>query len=189
MYYHYAILLLFGPFIKVRFTGSSISPNEICVQAADAIMSLVRSYRQLYTLRRTPCFVPYIVLAASIVHLVATDSTPNIGAFTQILQCMTHLHEMNPSHNFANRAEQILRIMAHNWSVEISQESERESGSEVGVRSLPVNFFSSEMENIPRARSHFTAISIFSPFPAQMPPHAAFKEQLQSDGFILLGEG
>jgi hypothetical protein len=189
MYYHYAILLLFGPFIKARFIGSSISPNEICVQAADAIMSLVRSYRQLYTLHRTPCFVPYIVLAACIVHLVATDSTPNIGAFTQILQCMTHLHEMSASHSFASRAEQILCIMAHNWSVEISKGDEGQSGHEPELRSLPVNFFSSEMESIPLARSHFIAISIFSPFPAQTPPHSAFRKQLQSDGFILLEEG
>lgn len=189
MYYHYAILLLFGPFIKVRFTGSSISPNEVCVQAADAIMSLVRSYRQLYTLRRTPCSVPYIVLAASIVHIVATDSAPHIGAFTQILQSMTHLHEMSPSHSFASRAEQILRIIAHNWSVEISKVNKRQSGSESALRSLPVNFFSSEMERIPHARSHFTAISIFSPFSAQTPSHSAFREQLLSDGFVLLEEG
>jgi len=189
MYYHFAILLLFGPFIKVRFIGSSISPKEICVQAADAVMSLVRSYRQLYSLRRTPCFVPHIVLAASIVHLVTSDSISNIGAFTQILQCMTHLHEMSPSHGFASRAEQILRITAHSWSVEMSQESERESGSEATLRSLPVSFFSPKMESIPRAQSHFTAISIFSPFPAQTPPHDASKKQLQSEGFILLEEG
>jgi len=189
MYYHYAILLLFAPFIKVRFTGSSISPNEVCVQAADAIMSLVRSYRQIYSLRRTPCFVPYIVLAASIVHLVATDSTPNIGVFGEILQCMTHLHEMSPCHSFATRAEHILRIMAHDWSVEISAENEKQSGNELTLQSLPLNFFSSEMESIPRAWSHFTAISIFSPFPAQTPPHSAFRKQLQRDGFILLEEG
>jgi len=188
MYYHFAILLLFGPFVKVHFAGSSISPKEICLQAADAITSLVRSYRQLYSLRRTPCFVPHVVLAASIVHLFATDSIPNIGAFTQILQNMTHLHEMSPSHSFASRAEQILRTMVHNWSVEISQESQRESWGEAALRSIPVNFFSPELESISWARFQFTAISIFSPFPAQTPPHSAFKKQLRGGGFILLEE-
>ncbi len=189
MYYHFAILLLFSPFIKVRFVGSSISPNEVCLQAADAIMSLVRSYRQLYSLRRAPCFVPHIVLAAGIVNLVATDSTASIGGLTKILHCMTHLHEMSHSHGFASRAEQILRIIAHSWSVEISQESERESKIEAALPPLPVKYFSSEMESIRYARSHFTTISIFSPFPSQTPPHAAFKKQLHKDGFILLEQG
>jgi hypothetical protein len=190
MYYHFAILLLFGPFIKVGFIGSSISPNEICIQAADAITSLVCSYRQLYSLRRAPCFVPYIALASSIAHLVAADSSPNIGAFTQILQGITHLHEMSPSHQFSSRATQILRTMAHNWNIEMPQESEGEPGNELketaAPRTLSINFFSMQMEDMPPSRSQFTAISIFSPFPAQTPPFPAFKKQLERDGFMLL---
>ncbi len=69
MYYHFAILLLFRPLIKLRIVGSSISPRDVCLQAADAISGLLRSYSQLYTLRRTPSFVPYFVLTSSIMHL------------------------------------------------------------------------------------------------------------------------
>ena len=69
MYYHFAILLLFRPLIKLRIIGSSIMPRDVCSQAADAISSLLRSYSQLYTLRRTPSFVPYFVLTSSIMHL------------------------------------------------------------------------------------------------------------------------
>lgn len=69
MYYHFAILLLFRPLIKLRIIGSSISPRDVCSQAADAITGLLRSYAQLYTLRRTPSFVPYFVLTSSIMHL------------------------------------------------------------------------------------------------------------------------
>lgn len=189
MYYHFAMLLLFGPFIKVRFTGSSISPNEICIQAADAITSLVCSYRQLYSLRRAPCFVPYIVLASSIAQLVAANSSPNIGTFTQIILNVTHLHEMTLSHGFSSRATQILRTMAHNWNVMMLQESEGEPRNDPeetgGMRNLLVKFFSVQMENSPPSRSQFTEISIFSPFPAQTPPFPAFKKQLERDGFIL----
>ncbi|KAI1391792.1 nitrogen assimilation transcription factor nirA [Hypoxylon trugodes] len=69
MYYHFAILLLFRPLIKLRIIGSSILPRDVCAQAADAIQGLLRSYSQLYTLRRTPSFVPYFVLTSSIMHL------------------------------------------------------------------------------------------------------------------------
>ncbi|KAI1818640.1 hypothetical protein GGS20DRAFT_581396 [Poronia punctata] len=75
MYYHFAILLLFRPLIKLRVIGSSILPRDVCSQAADAIQGLLRSYSQLYTLRRTPSFVPYFVLTSSIMHLAVGAST------------------------------------------------------------------------------------------------------------------
>lgn len=70
MYYHFSLLLLFRPFIKLRFLTSRVSPYEICCQAAENILTLVRSYDQLYTLARTPSFVPYIVLASCVILLV-----------------------------------------------------------------------------------------------------------------------
>lgn len=69
MYYHFAILLLFRPFIKLKILGSKVSPRDVCSQAADAIQGLLRSYSQLYTLRRTPSFVPYFVLTSAIMHM------------------------------------------------------------------------------------------------------------------------
>ncbi|KAI0172933.1 fungal-specific transcription factor domain-containing protein [Hypoxylon sp. FL1284] len=69
MYYHFAILLLFRPLIKLRIIGSGILPRDVCSQAADAIQGLLYSYSQLYTLRRTPSFVPYFLLTSSIMHL------------------------------------------------------------------------------------------------------------------------
>jgi hypothetical protein len=119
MYYHFAILLLFGPFMKVRFLDSSVSPTQICLQAADAIASLIFSYRQLFTLRRTPSFVPYIVLASGIMHLACVDtagkglSDIRVNASMHILQDTADLLEMIPSHRFARRGTQILRVMAH----------------------------------------------------------------------------
>ncbi|KAI0476279.1 fungal-specific transcription factor domain-containing protein [Xylariaceae sp. FL0804] len=77
MYYHFAILLLFRPLLKLRIIGSSILPRDICAQAADAIQGLLHSYSQLYTLRRTPSFVPYFVLTSSIMHLAIGVGIPN----------------------------------------------------------------------------------------------------------------
>jgi hypothetical protein len=80
MYYHFAILLLFRPFLKLRMIGSHILPRDVCSQAADAIQNLTRSYDRLYTLRRTPSFVPYFVLTSAIMHLVIGATTPSDNA-------------------------------------------------------------------------------------------------------------
>lgn len=90
MYYHFAILLLFRPLIKLRIIGSAILPRDVCAQAADAIQGLLRSYSQLYTLRRTPSFVPYFVLTSSIMHLA-------VGAEASKGQPKSPEEESNPS--------------------------------------------------------------------------------------------
>ncbi|CAI4214215.1 unnamed protein product [Parascedosporium putredinis] len=77
MYYHFAILLLFRPLIKLKIIGSKVLPRDVCSQAADAIQNLLRSYSQLYTLRRTPSFVPYFVLTSAIMHMAIAASPPS----------------------------------------------------------------------------------------------------------------
>lgn len=132
MYYHFAILLLFRPLIKLRIVGSSISPRDVCSQAADAIQGLLHSYSQLYTLRRTPSFVPYFVLTSSIMHLaIAASSAPSQGegqpsrsklgdnVTKAINQGIADLTEMAPCHHFAEQALNILRYLAKKWSIEI----------------------------------------------------------------------
>ncbi|KXX72886.1 Nitrogen assimilation transcription factor nit-4 [Madurella mycetomatis] len=146
MYYHFAILLLFRPLIKLRIIGSSISPRDVCSQAADAICGLLRSYSQLYTLRRTPSFVPYFVLTSSIMHLAigatssvqpqsttGTDSAqhgqsaqaspraPKLEphAAEALSRGIEDLTEMAPCHHFAEQALNILRYLAKKWNVDI----------------------------------------------------------------------
>lgn len=140
MYYHFAILLLFRPLIKLRIIGSKVSPRDVCSQAADAIQNLLKSYSQLYTLRRTPSFVPYFVLTSTIMHLaigatkvsadlgnpVATD-TDTMGESAKInprvaeslSQGISDLTEMAPCHHFAEQALNILRYLAKKWNIEV----------------------------------------------------------------------
>lgn len=138
MYYHFAILLLFRPLIKLRIIGSTVSPREVCTQAADAIQGLLHSYSQLYTLRRTPSFVPYFVLTSSIMHLaIAASSSPlpsgldgyagqklapaKLGdkVTKSINQGIEDLTEMAPCHHFAEQALNILRYLAKKWNIEV----------------------------------------------------------------------
>lgn len=150
LYYHFAILLLFRPLIKLRILGSKVSPRDVCQQAADAIQSLLRSYAQLYTLRRTPSFVPYFVLTSAIVHLAigAADKTraeggdPNINKMEpaaqidpriaqSLAQAISDLAEMAPCHNFAEQALNILRFLAKKWKIDINVD---------GVKPLPQDY-------------------------------------------------
>ncbi|TWU71340.1 hypothetical protein ED733_002248 [Metarhizium rileyi] len=138
MYYHFAILLLFRPLIKLRIIGSKILPKDVCSQAADAIQGLLTSYSQLYTLRRTPSFVPYFVLTASIMHLaigasVAVDVNPGKVTPADIKKAIkidprvsealkrgiADLTEMAPCHHFAEQALKILRYLAKKWNIEV----------------------------------------------------------------------
>ncbi|KAM3549129.1 hypothetical protein MY1884_008879 [Beauveria asiatica] len=138
MYYHFAILLLFRPLIKLRIIGSKVYPRDVCSQAADAIQSLLKSYSQLYTLRRTPTFVPYFVLTSTIMHLAigATKVSSDLSgsadidamgesakidphASDSLAQGIADLAEMAPCHHFAEQALNILRFLAKKWNIEV----------------------------------------------------------------------
>ncbi len=140
MYYHFAILLLFRPLIKLRIIGSKVSPRDVCSQAADAIQNLLKSYSQLYTLRRTPSFVPYFVLTSTIMHLAigatkvssalngaASTGTDAMGESAKInphvsdslTQGIADLAEMAPCHHFAEQALNILRYLAKKWNIDV----------------------------------------------------------------------
>lgn len=143
MYYHFAILLLFRPLIKLRIIGSKVSPRDVCSQAADAIQGLLTSYSQLYTLKRTPSFVPYFVLTSAIMHLAigATgindeDAETNEEKMKKaakidprvtdaLNQGIADLTEMAPCHHFAEQALNILRFLAKKWNIEVNVDGDK----------------------------------------------------------------
>lgn len=78
MYYHFAVVLLFRPLIKLRLKNSAFLPRDICFEHAVQIQNLSKTYSQMYTLQRTPSFVPYFVLTAAIMHLaIAASGIPS----------------------------------------------------------------------------------------------------------------
>ncbi|KAF5697412.1 nitrogen assimilation transcription factor nirA [Fusarium mundagurra] len=130
MYYHFAILLLFGPFVKLRITGSEVLPRDVCLQAAGAIQGLLTSYSRLYTLKWAPAFVPYFALASSIMHLVVMAGTVQINKFDTAVRTDPHLFEavkqgiarfaeMTPRHHIAEQALHLLRYLAKKWNVDV----------------------------------------------------------------------
>ncbi|KAG5922152.1 hypothetical protein E4U42_005582 [Claviceps africana] len=145
MYYHFAILLLFRPLIKLRINGSKILPKDVCTQAADAIQGLLTSYSQLYTLRRTPSFVPYFVLTSSIMHLAIGASAAESSSHGQVTPSaaikkaikidpsvkealqrgIADLTEMAPCHHFAEQALNIMHYLAKKWNIDVEFTEEK----------------------------------------------------------------
>lgn len=76
MYYHFAIIVLFRPFFKVKFLESAVSPRTVCIEAADSISALLSSYANLYTLRRMPSLVSHVVLASTTIYLANVSDAP-----------------------------------------------------------------------------------------------------------------
>ena len=194
MYYHYAILLLFRPFIKLDIMGSGVSPQDVCGQASDAIQALTKSYSQLYTLRRTPSFVPYFVLTSTIAHLVTHGS--GLSGPQQLTQGIADLTEMTRSHGFAVHARDILVFLAAHWEVEVkwTDGEGRDHKALCRPRSMRTNQFCPNIENID-TKSTFRLRTedeedeeenpLFWPFPMQGRPLLGLGPLLREAGFLI----
>ena len=119
MFYHCAILLLFRPFLLSSFAPFPISPSEICIQTAGNLTTLIRSYRQLHTLRRTPTFTPYIILNTAIVALVDTTLAGAVSLPSILDDSLNNLTHISVCHGFANHAIMILQIFANQRSISL----------------------------------------------------------------------
>lgn len=189
MYYHFAILLLFRPFIKLRFIGSDVVPRDICSQAADAISALARSYSRLYTLRQTPSFVPYFVLTSSIIHAVILAD--GASSPQQLLQGVADLKEMGTFHIFAVRALDILQYLVHYWQIDIGINGSYGEGQVRELRRrfsiLPNQFRPDiDLENMVQSIKLVSTVEenpLFLPFPMQGWPLLLLGAQLTQDGF------
>ena len=197
MYYHFAILLLFRPFIKLGIIGSSVSPRDVCKQAADAIATLVNSYSQLYTLRRTPCFVPYFVLTSGITHLV-TLSTEG-GGPKRVHQGISDLRVMAGCHGFARRGRDILTYLAFSWKIDVAIAQDGDDKSKVDPkmlgrpRSTSANMFAPNVQSEDILDGIGPAVlnqdQLFWPFPLQGRPLLGTGEMMEKSGFRILKEG
>jgi hypothetical protein len=183
MCYHFAVVLLFGPFIKLRFSDSTIDPYNICTQAANAIVSLLGTYSQLYSLHRTPCFATPIALASNIV-LLAQAKDLKLNVQENLARGVSNLAEMSFSHKSGSRAVVILQrstvdILSSDQAIPVDIEE--------SIRgSRPSKFiFGTDISRVPDSGYSSTNNSIFAPFPSQILPLLVFREQLVLFGFEL----
>ncbi|RFU76407.1 nitrogen assimilation transcription factor nira [Trichoderma arundinaceum] len=161
-------VLFAQPLIKLSIIGSKVSPRDVCSQAADAIQGLLTSYAQLYTLRRTPSFVPYFVLTSAIMHLaigataVKSDEAETSEEKMQkaakidprvseaLNRGIADLTEMAPCHHFAEQALNILRYLAKKWNIEVNVDGDKTPPDDpdtlVRPYSSSLNFFAPNVQ-------------------------------------------
>uniref|UniRef100_A0A0D2YF37 Xylanolytic transcriptional activator regulatory domain-containing protein n=1 Tax=Fusarium oxysporum (strain Fo5176) TaxID=660025 RepID=A0A0D2YF37_FUSOF len=161
MYYHFATLLLFWPFVNLRIIESEVSPRDVCLQAANAIQGFLTSYSRIYPLKLAPSFVPYFALASSIIHLalmagtvqahkLGTAARTDLHLSEAVKQGIDGLAEMARYHHVAEQALHLLRHLAKEWNTDVNieigaaldlEEYERLGRSFGGI----VNFFAPTM--------------------------------------------
>lgn len=186
MCYHFAILLLFGPFIKLRFSGSTISPYEVCTQAASAITSLIGSYSRLFSLHRTPSFFIRIAVASGIVRLAHAQSL-NLNVPAELVRGISELEEIASSHKCGRRAVIMLQSSSSR-DADIGDQAILEPVEENIRNSRTAKyFFSSDSSRVLASGYSLTNNSIFAPFPRQTLPQLVYREQLALSGFELIG--
>lgn len=140
---HYFGLQEAVPVIECSIIGTELLPRRICLEAADAIGSLVKSYTRLYTLQRTPSLVPYFVLTAAAVHLATMTSctqsdfadperqslhlaNPACSSSLDALdKDITALAEMKQCHPLAKKFLSIIAYLAEQWKVRIGSKGAR----------------------------------------------------------------
>lgn len=202
MFYHFAVILLFRPFLNLTFLGSSTSPQIVCIQAAESIASLVQSYRQLYTLRRTPSFVPYMILTSDLALMIANGTrhheSRTIDANNYDVDWIRTSEELAAPHPFARKAADILCHFARLWQIPMPEnllhgyhQSQMAKDPDVSREALSPKTFFRPRANLapPAAKSRSEGVNLslspidifFSLFPAQEIPCLASASHAKND--------
>lgn len=177
--------------MKLEIKYSGVSPKDVCNQAADAISALVNSYSQLYTLRRTPSFVPYFVLTSSIAHAVTIglDGTGPAALQTGV----RYLEEMTGCHGFAKRGLDILYYLIGHWDIDFKFQDHDAKGPWKDVCkpiSTSMNLFCPNIESVDSingiSRVKLGENPIFWSYPLQGRPLLDVGTNLEGTGFRLL---
>jgi len=175
MYYHFALIMLFRPFIKLRFLASAVSPLEMCLQAANNISLVVQTYKQAYSFRQTPVFFPYVLLASTTAHLATVQSVPTpFGGTSPTLPELADLQLLSARLPFAKRAISIIKFLARQWGVDLylTEPMDQTDGWDDLCLPIPgsMNFFCPNLEVLASSIQKRIDITLFRPFPMQGMP-------------------
>ncbi|XP_044720090.1 nitrate assimilation regulatory protein nirA [Hirsutella rhossiliensis] len=118
MYYQFCLLCLFRPLANLVLADSDVRPREICLQAADSILTLSQPYSRLFTLRRVSPFVPYFLSLATISDVSSVDGfstyqdvspSPTAAKVPIMAHASQLLAEMSSNRRMASSIEKMLR--------------------------------------------------------------------------------
>jgi hypothetical protein len=121
MYYHAAVLLLFRPFLRAKFTESSIAPAELCRQAATSLSDLFARHLSLYGATGVYTFHLQGLLAACTIHLINLPAIASATALTAAARALAALVHRNA---WAAAALRLIRALVRRWGIVVPGELE-----------------------------------------------------------------
>ncbi|CZT13581.1 uncharacterized protein RAG0_17080 [Rhynchosporium agropyri] len=189
IYYQFAVLTLFGPFIRLRLRDTPFRPREICFQATETIKALLASFRRLYGLRRTPSFLLIITLGSYLFHTIQEEYlAPAI--LNQLNQGVDDLQEMGYSHKIAVGGAQVLASVRAHMPISPAKKATLTGNIEDICKHICVamEVFGLDRERCCFAGQIYALNSLFSPFPFQVLPALEFQNELHLAGFGLVVE-
>ncbi|GME24607.1 c6 transcription factor [Neofusicoccum parvum] len=121
MYYHTAVLLLFRPFLKARFTESDLSPREVCRQSANTISNLFAQHLKLYSLDGIFTFQLHCLLTACTIHII---KLPSISATTHLAAACNSFQDLVKKNDWATSSLNIIKSFVQKWNIVLPLEVE-----------------------------------------------------------------
>jgi hypothetical protein len=121
MYYHAAVLLLFRPFLKAKFTQSDLTPSDVCRQAAASISDLFFEHRRLYDTVGIYTFQLHCLLTACTIHII---NIPAIASTSYLTQACNHFHDLARWNEWATGSLTIIKGLVQKWSIILPVEAE-----------------------------------------------------------------
>jgi hypothetical protein len=115
MLYYTIVVHLFRPMLKVDLIHSDLHPRDICVEAANRVSEIVRTYRQLYDFRVAHLVIPHVLLSVSIVHLLY--SKDNRTSYQNLVEGLQGLEDLHKCHYFGARSFRIIYTLAKTWNL------------------------------------------------------------------------
>lgn len=115
MLYHTIIVHLFRPMLKVDLIHSDVRPRDICVEAANKVSEIIRTYRKFYDFRVAHLAIPHILLSVCIVHLLY--SKDNKTSYKNLVEGLQGLDDLHECHYFGARSFRILHTLAKTWNL------------------------------------------------------------------------
>ncbi|KAF2833745.1 hypothetical protein CC86DRAFT_311799 [Ophiobolus disseminans] len=113
--YHTIIVHLFRPMLKVDLIQSDVHPRDICVDAANSVSTIVRTYRQFYDFRVAHLIIPHCLLSVCIVHLLYSED--NKISYQNLVDGLQGLEDLHECHYFGARSFRIIHTLAKTWKL------------------------------------------------------------------------
>ncbi|KAK6364750.1 hypothetical protein LTS17_011855 [Exophiala oligosperma] len=122
-------VLFAQPFYNTGIFDTVPATRLICIEATENILSLLKAYQSLYSLRRTPAFMPYIVMSAELARMADHKTRTTVeGRDREVYRTpsIRYLRELALSHPFAVRAMLICKFFVDGWKIDLAPEDDCE---------------------------------------------------------------